>query len=141
LHPDPRPIVSGFIPSLPHHDLTRYVFLTVSIVGATVSPYLLNFYSSGAIEEKWSQQDLWSNRLTAFLGMGFGSLVAMGCLVTAAIVLGPQHVKVETYEQAARMFVPIYGRWAVPLFALSSVSGVSALPSKSRSTLATFSVR
>jgi Mn2+/Fe2+ NRAMP family transporter len=119
LHPHILPLARGFIPTIPHHDLTRYAFLSVSIVGATVSPYLLNFYSSGAIEEKWTEQDLWINRLTAFLGMGFGSTVAMGCLVTAAIVLGPQHVKVDSYEQAARMFVPIFGRWAVTLFALS----------------------
>jgi Mn2+/Fe2+ NRAMP family transporter len=119
LHPDVGPLARGFIPTIPHHDLTRYGFLSVSIVGATVSPYLLNFYGSGAIEEKWSEQDLWVNRLTAFLGMGFGSIVAMGCLVTAAIVLGPQHVQVNSYEQAARMFVPIFGRWAVTLFALS----------------------
>jgi len=119
VQPDLTPVLHGFVPSLPAGNLTRYAFLAVSIVGATVSPYLLNFYSSGAIEEKWSQQDLWSNRLTAFFGMGFGSCVAMGCLVTAAVILGPQHVKVETYEQAAQMFVPIYGRWAVTLFALS----------------------
>jgi len=119
VQPDLTPVLHGFVPSLPAGNLTRYAFLAVSIVGATVSPYLLNFYSSGAIEEKWSQQDLWSNRLTAFFGMGFGSCVAMGCLVTAAVILGPQHVKVETYEQAAQMFVPIYGRWAITLFALS----------------------
>jgi Mn2+/Fe2+ NRAMP family transporter len=119
LHPDVGPIARGFVPSVPHHDLTRYAFLVVSIVGATVSPYLLNFYASGAIEEKWTEQDLWINRLTAWCGMGFGSTVAMGCLVTAAIVFGPQHVKVETYEQAAQMFVPVYGRWAIVLFALS----------------------
>jgi Mn2+/Fe2+ NRAMP family transporter len=119
LHPNPRSIAEGFIPSTPHHDLTRYAFLAVSIVGATVSPYLLNFYSSGAIEEKWSEKDVWINRVTAFLGMGFGSTVAMGCLITAAVVLGPQHVKVDTYEQAAQMFVPVFGRWAVVLFALS----------------------
>jgi Mn2+/Fe2+ NRAMP family transporter len=119
LNPDPVPIAHGFLPTLPGHDTTRYAFLAVSIVGATVSPYLLNFYSSGAVEEKWSQQDLWINRVTAFLGMGFGSVVAMGCLVTAALVLGPQQVKVESYEEAAQMFVPVYGRWAVTLFALS----------------------
>jgi Mn2+/Fe2+ NRAMP family transporter len=119
LHPNPRAIAEGFIPSTPHHDLTRYAFLAVSIVGATVSPYLLNFYSSGAIEEKWTEKDVWINRVTAFLGMGFGSTVAMGCLITAAVVLGPQHVKVDTYEQAAQMFVPVFGRWAVVLFALS----------------------
>jgi len=119
LHPDPGPIVQGFVPSLPGQDLVRYAFLAISIVGATVSPYLLNFYSSGTIEEKLTQEDLWINRLTAFLGMGFGGVVSIGCLVTAAIVFGPHHVKVETYEQAAQMFVPVYGRWGVALFALS----------------------
>lgn len=119
LHPQVASLAHGFIPTIPHHDLTRYAFLSVSIVGATVSPYLLNFYASGALEEKWTEQDLWVNRLTAYLGMGFGSTVAMGCLVTAAIVLGPQHIKVDSYEEAARMFVPVFGRWAVTLFALS----------------------
>src|SRR5678815_2828382 len=70
-------------------------------------------------DRKWTEPDLWLNRTTAFAGMGFGSFVAMGCLITAAIVLGPQHVKVETYEQAAQMFVPVYGRWAIALFAAS----------------------
>jgi Mn2+/Fe2+ NRAMP family transporter len=115
----PVELARGFVPTIPAHNLTRYAFLTVSIIGATVSPYLLNFYSSGALEEKWTEPDLWLNRTTAFAGMGFGSCVAMGCLITAAIVLGPQHVKVETYEQAAQMFVPVYGRWAIALFAVS----------------------
>jgi len=119
LHPGPTAIAHGFVPAVPDHDLTRYAFLAVSIVGATVSPYLLNFYASGAIEEKWGEADLWINRVTAFLGMGFGSIVSMGVLVTAAIVLGPRHIQVESYEQAALMFVPVFGRWGVLLFALS----------------------
>jgi Mn2+/Fe2+ NRAMP family transporter len=119
LEPEAASVAQGFVPSVPNHDLTRYAFLAVSIVGATVSPYLLNFYSSGGVEEKWTADDLWINRVTAFLGMGFGSVVAMGCLVTAAIVFGPQHVRVDSYEHAAQMFVPVYGRWAVTLFALS----------------------
>jgi Mn2+/Fe2+ NRAMP family transporter len=86
-------------------------------VGATVSPYLLNFYSSGAIEEKWTEPDLWINRTTSYLGMGFGSIVSMGVLVTSAVVLGPLQIRVDSYEQAALMFVPAFGRWAVTLFA------------------------
>ena len=119
LGPAPAPIARGFLPGVPQHDLTRYAFLTVSIVGATVSPYLLNFYSSGAVEEKWTQDDLWTNRVTAFLGMGFGSIVSMSVLVTAAIVLGPRHMHIDSYEQAAQMFDPMYGRWALALFAVS----------------------
>lgn len=117
LQPDRGAVAAGLIPSVPDHDLTRYAFLTISIVGATVSPYLLNFYSSGAIEEKWTETDLWINRTTSYLGMGFGSIVSMGVLVTAAVVLGPLQLRVDSYEQAALMFVPVFGHWAVTLFA------------------------
>jgi Mn2+/Fe2+ NRAMP family transporter len=118
LHPEVGALARGFVPSVPGHDRTRYAFMAVSIVGATISPYLLNFYGSGVIEEKWDESDLWINRITAYLGMGFGSVVSMGVLVTAAIVLGPKHMRVDTYAQAAQMFVPVFGRYAVALFAL-----------------------
>jgi Mn2+/Fe2+ NRAMP family transporter len=123
LHPDPAAVGAGFVPSLPAHDRWRYAFLAVSIVGATVSPYLLNFYASGAVEEEWAEKDLWVNRTTAFLGMGFGSVVSMGVLVTAAAVLQPRGLQVDSYEQAALMFVPPFGAWGVPLFALSLAIG------------------
>jgi Mn2+/Fe2+ NRAMP family transporter len=119
LHPDTGAMAHGFVPTVPRHDLTRYAFLAVSIVGATISPYILNFYASGAVEEKWTEPDLWANRVTAFMGMGFGSIVSMGVLVTAAVVLGPRQILVDSYEQAALMFVPVFGSWAVTLFALS----------------------
>ncbi len=119
LHPNTRDLAGGLVPTLPNHDLARYGFLAVSIVGATISPYLLNFYASGAVEERWTEPDLWINRTTAYVGMGFGSVVAMGVLATSAIVLGPQHIHVDSYEQASLMFVPAFGRWAVTLFALA----------------------
>jgi len=119
LHPPVHSVVRGLVPTVPGHDLTHYGFLAVSIVGATISPYLLNFYASGAVEEKWTEPDLWINRTTAYVGMGFGSIVSMGVLVTAAVVLGPEHIEVESYEQAALMFIPVYGRWGVTLFAMA----------------------
>jgi Mn2+/Fe2+ NRAMP family transporter len=113
----PAPLVHGLLPTLPAEHHLRYAFLAVSILGATVSPYLLNFYSSGTIEEKMTEEELWVNRTTAYLGMCFGGVVSMGVLVTSAVVLAPRHIVVDTYEQAALMFVPVFGRWAVPLFA------------------------
>jgi Mn2+/Fe2+ NRAMP family transporter len=119
LGPDPGDVARSFIPSLPTHDGVRYAFLAISIVGATVSPYLLNFYSSGTIEEEMNSEELWVNSATAYGGTMFGALVAMGVLVTSAMVLQPLHIQVDSYEQAALMFVPAFGRWAVTLFALS----------------------
>jgi Mn2+/Fe2+ NRAMP family transporter len=79
----------------------------------------LNFYSSGTVEEKVSESELWVNRTTAYVGMCFGGVVSMGVLVTSAMVLQPQHILVDSYEQAALMFVPVFKRWAIPLFALA----------------------
>lgn len=118
LGPDMSDVAKGFVPTMADHDMTRYAFLAVSIMGATVSPYLLNFYSSGTVEEKMREQDLWVNRTTSYLGTGFGSIVAMGVLVTSAMVLEPRNIIVDSYEQAALMFVPAFGRWAIGLFAL-----------------------
>jgi Mn2+/Fe2+ NRAMP family transporter len=117
LGPDAGDVARSFVPTMPDHDRLRYAFLAVSIVGATVSPYLVNFYSSGTIEEKMKEDQLWVNRTTAYLGTGFGSLVAMGVLVTSAMVLEPRRIVVDSYEQAALMFVPPFGHWAVGLFA------------------------
>jgi Mn2+/Fe2+ NRAMP family transporter len=119
LGPHVADLGAGLLPSRPTHHHLRYAFLAISIVGATVSPYLLNFYASGTVEEKLAEKDLWVNTVTGYLGTGFGTLVSMGILVTSAMVLGPKHIQVDSYEQAALMFVPVFHRWAVPLFALS----------------------
>jgi len=119
LQPDAGEVARGFVPRLPDGEVTRYAFLAIGIVGATVSPYLLNFYSSGTIEEGLGEQDLWINRTTAYLGMMMGSVVSMGVLVTAAVVLRPAHVMVDSYENAALMFEPVFGTWGTALFALS----------------------
>ena len=119
LGPDVADLGRSLVPTLPQHHYLRYAFIAVSIIGATVSPYLLNFYSSGTVEEKMTEQELWVNTTTAYAGTAFGTVVSMGILVSSAMVLGPRHIQVDSYEQAALMFVPVFGRWAVALFAIS----------------------
>jgi len=123
LHPGTEAVATGLVPSLPPHNAIRYAFIAISIVGATISPYLLNFYSSGAIEEGWTARDLWINRTTSLFGMSFGGIVSMGALVTAAVVFGPRHVHVESFEQASAMFAPVFGRQGVTLFAAALAIG------------------
>lgn len=119
LKPELSDLGAAMLPSVPAHDHVRYAFLAVSILGATVSPHLVNFYSSGTIEEGMTEKQLWVNRTTAYLGTAFGSIVSMALLVTSAMVLGPRHIIVDSYEQAALMFVPAFGSWATTLFALA----------------------
>jgi len=119
LGPDPGALAAGLVPAMPGHDRVRYAFLAVSILGATVTPHVLNFYSSGTIEEKLQEKDLWVNTVTSYLGTSFGAVVSAGVLVASALVLGPLHIRVDTYEQASLMFEPAFGRWGVTLFAIS----------------------
>lgn len=115
---DPAAVAGGLRPSLPDHDLVRYAFLAVSIVGATVSPYLLNFYASGSIEEQMTQRELWVNRATSYLGMCFGGMVSVGVLVTSALTLAPHAITADSFEQASLMFARPFGAWGTTLFAL-----------------------
>ncbi len=117
LHPDPHELLRGFVPSRPSEGAAKYWFLAVSIAGSTISPYMFHFYSSGAVEEKWDEESLTSNRLTAIGGMGFGCLMSIGVLIVSARVFLPLHIQVDSYEQLAVVLSPVLGRWGFPLFA------------------------
>src|SRR5215210_1277494 len=61
-HPPVREVVAGLAPSLPRQDPAKYWAIAVSIVGATLSPYLFYFYSSGAVEDGWDKSYVGVNR-------------------------------------------------------------------------------
>ncbi|WP_281168670.1 NRAMP family divalent metal transporter [Chroococcidiopsis thermalis] len=119
LHPPLPALASGLLPTLPRQDSVRYCFIAVSILGALISPYLFYFYSSGAVEDKWDEGHLGINRAVASLGMGFGSIVSLGVLIVAAMVLHPRGIQVDSYEQAALMLTQPFGYWGFILFAAS----------------------
>jgi Mn2+/Fe2+ NRAMP family transporter len=101
----------------------QYGYLAVGILGATISPYLVTFYSSGGVEEKWKPKDLMPNRIVAALGMSFGSVVAMAVLVVAALVLAPRGVRAESYQQASFVLTIPFPRWGYALFWISLAIG------------------
>jgi Mn2+/Fe2+ NRAMP family transporter len=117
MHPDYHAALRGLIPSAPRQDAAHYWFIAVGILGATISPYMFHFYGSGAIEDKWNEDSLGANRITAAVGMSFGAVMSMAVLVCAALVLAPRGIEVDRYEQAALVLIPALGRWGLPLFA------------------------
>jgi Mn2+/Fe2+ NRAMP family transporter len=117
LHPPMHDVLRGILPSLPQDDKAHYWFLAISIIGATIAPYMFHFYSSGAIEEKWTEKSLGTNRMTAVVGMAFGCTIAIGIVVVAAKVFAPAHIQLDQYEQGPLLLVSTLGHFAVPLFA------------------------
>jgi len=117
LHPDWTRAAAGALPSMPRHEPMRYWFIAVSIMGASIAPYLLYFYSAGAVEDKWNETDVPVNRITATFGMSFGGALSVAVLVVAALVLVPRGIRIERFDQIALILTPIMGRSGFFLFA------------------------
>ena len=115
LHPSAGEVAAGFVPSAAPYAPSRYWFLAVSILGATLTPYLFYFYSSGAVEDGWDADDVPANRLVSAFGMGFGATLAAAVLVVAALVY-TRGVRLDAYDQIAPMLTDALGRWGYPLF-------------------------
>ncbi|HEY4425516.1 MAG TPA: divalent metal cation transporter [Pyrinomonadaceae bacterium] len=111
IHPPQAQVLRGAFPSLPQHDSTHYWFVAVSVLGASISPYLFFFYSSGAIEDEWNEGYIGVNRIIATGGMTFGSVISISVLILAAMIFAPQGVKFEHYSQLPDLLVPIFGYW------------------------------
>lgn len=109
-HPDYGRFARGLIPTPPSHDRAHYWFVAVSVLGASISPYLYYFYSSGAIEEQWDRSYVGINRAIATIGMGFGGALSLAVLVLGAVVLEPRGVDFENYHQLPLLVTPLLGQ-------------------------------
>jgi Mn2+/Fe2+ NRAMP family transporter len=119
MHPPIGDLVRGLVPHLSSHHGAHYWFLAVSILGASVSPYLFFFYSAGAVEDRWDVSQLSINRVTAGAGMGFGGIVAIGALVLAGLILHPAGVEVKSFDQLPVLLTTPLGQLGLVLFIAS----------------------
>ncbi len=104
-------------PAFAPGQTAEYLFLAAAILGAVISPYLLYFYSSGATEEQWSRRSLRLNRVTAVLGMTFGSTTAIALIIVSAMVLMPKHIAGLTLAEVGLALSEPLGRVGASIFA------------------------
>jgi manganese transport protein len=84
----------GFVP---HGESSAlYWYFAIGLIAAALMPYEIYFYSSGGVEEGWTETDLGINRANSIIGYGLGGLLAAGIMVTAAQVLLPRGIDPET---------------------------------------------
>jgi Mn2+/Fe2+ NRAMP family transporter len=119
MHPDWGAAAHGLLPGMDGDQRAKYGFIAVSILGASISPYLMYFYSSGAIEDKWDETYIPMNRVIAGFGMTFGGFLSMAVLVAAALSLRPRGIDVQKFQQVALLMTPALPKWGFILFAYS----------------------
>jgi manganese transport protein len=96
LNPDWSDVASGFVPHVPSQDLALYAFFVVGLIGAATVPYEVYFYSSGAIEERWTPKDLGLNKANAIIGYSLGGFLSCALMIMAGALFYPRGITPES---------------------------------------------
>ena len=78
---------------------TVYSFFGIGLLGAAMTPYEVFFFSSGAVEEGWTERDLAVNRANVFVGFPLGGLLSLAIMGMAAAVFEPRGISVGHLSQ------------------------------------------
>jgi Mn2+/Fe2+ NRAMP family transporter len=113
----------------PHETLYAYWYLAIAQFGAMTTPYEVFFFSSGAVEERWTSSDLNVERANVFIGFPLGTLLAFALMVLGAVVLQPRGIAVSHLSQVGLPVLLSSGRtglWFLLLGMLAAVFGAAA---------------
>jgi len=91
-------------------DWGTYGFFAVSLFAAAMTPYEVFFFSSGAVEEKWTPKDLIVEKTNVFIGFPLGGLLSLAIMACASVVYLPLGVQVDTLGQTALPTALAFGK-------------------------------
>jgi Mn2+/Fe2+ NRAMP family transporter len=101
LRPEWSEVASGFVPGIPSSNLAVYAFFAVGLIGAATVPYEVYFYSSGAIEERWTPKDLGINKANAIIGYSLGGFLSFALMIMAGALFFPKGISPEALGTVA----------------------------------------
>lgn len=101
LHPNWAELAGqAMAPTVPEGETGgAYWYYAVALFGAAMTPYEVFFFSSGAVEEKWTKKDISQSRLNVMIGFPLGGILSVAIAACAAIVLIPRGIEVTTLSQ------------------------------------------
>ena len=83
-------VAHGAIPNPPqsaHGGWLIWAYFVVGVASASLMPYEVYFFSSGAIEDGWApESESHLNKLTSIAGFGLGAFLAISVMVASALV-------------------------------------------------------
>jgi Mn2+/Fe2+ NRAMP family transporter len=87
-----------------------YAYFGIALFGAAMTPYEVFFFSSGAVEERWTRRDLALNRANVYVGFPLGGLLSLDLMASAHLVLAPRGVSVDDLAQVALPVAVVVGK-------------------------------
>jgi Mn2+/Fe2+ NRAMP family transporter len=87
-------------PSIASHETPfTYAYYAIALFGAAMTPYEVFFFSSGAVEDGWTEEDLALNRANVYIGFPLGGLLSLALMASAHLVLAPHDISVDQLSQ------------------------------------------
>ena len=87
-----------------------YAYFGIALFGAAMTPYEVFFFSSGAVEDRWTPRDLALNRANVYIGFPLGGLLSLAIMASAHLVLAPRGVSVDDLAQVALPVAVVVGK-------------------------------
>ncbi|CAN5230551.1 divalent metal cation transporter [soil metagenome] len=113
-------------PAVPHSEApATYWYYAIGLFGAAMTPYEVFFFSSGAVEEKWTRKDLSESRLNVFIGFPFGGVLSIAIAACAAVVLLPRGIDVTTLSQVIQPVAEAGGKILVIIVIIGIVAATT----------------
>jgi len=99
-----------------------YWYFAIALFGAAMTPYEVFFFSSGAVEERWTAKDLGTARLNVMVGFPLGGILSIAIASCAAIVLLPSQIDVTSLSQMVMPVVTAGGKLALAFVIIGIVA-------------------
>ena len=103
-------------------DWTTWAYYAVALFGAAMTPYEVFFFSSGGVEERWTERDIGTMRANVFIGFPLGGLLSLAIAGCAAVVLQPDDIMVDTLGETALPVAEALGKVGVAVAVLGFVA-------------------
>ena len=95
----------------PHDELwSTYAYYAVALFGAAMTPYEVFFFSSGGVEDKWTDKEIGVMRSNVLIGFPLGALLSVSIAGSAWLVLGPLGVSVDALGQVGLPIAAALGK-------------------------------
>lgn len=111
----------------PQIEFSKEFILTfIGMIGTTITPYMQFYLQSSIVDKGLNIDDYKYEKIDVYLSAVWGDLVSFFIIVTTAITLYKNGIRIESAEQAALALKPLAGNYASALFGIG-LFGASAL--------------
>lgn len=104
----------------------EFILTFIGMIGTTITPYMQFYLQSSIVDKGLSVEDYKYEKLDVYLSAFWGDLVSFFIIVTTAVTLYKNGIRIEGAEQAALALKPLAGQYAYALFGIG-LFGASAL--------------